>query len=109
MAISFSFVESLSAVEVESLLLEIGFTLFDIGFCGFFCSEKAADIGLRRGDGGFLRCDGGGGLNVFDSGKNGAGFDVVALFDIEVSDATEGGGADVDVGLWLDLSGAADE
>jgi hypothetical protein len=33
---------------------------------------------------------------------------VVALFDVEVGDAAEGGGADVDVGLGLDLAGAAD-
>jgi hypothetical protein len=36
-------------------------------------------------------------------------FDVVALFDVEVGDAAEGGGADVDVGLGLDLAGAADD
>ena len=35
-------------------------------------------------------------------------FDVVAFLDVEVGDAAEGGGADVDVGLGLDLAGAAD-
>ena len=35
--------------------------------------------------------------------------DVVAFFDVEVGDAAEGGGADVDVGLGLDLAGAADD
>ena len=30
------------------------------------------------------------------------------FFDVEVGDAAEGGGADVDVGLRLDLAGAAD-
>ena len=34
---------------------------------------------------------------------------MVALFDVEVGDAAEGGGADVDVGLGLDLAGAADD
>ena len=34
--------------------------------------------------------------------------DVVALFDVEVGDAAKGGCADVDVGLGLDLAGAAD-
>ena len=34
---------------------------------------------------------------------------VVAFFDVEVRDAAEGGGADVDVGLGLDLAGAADD
>ena len=34
--------------------------------------------------------------------------DVVSLLDIEVGDAAEGGCADVDVVLGLDLAGAAD-
>ena len=34
---------------------------------------------------------------------------MVAFFDVEVGDAAEGGGADVDVGLGLDLAGAADD
>ena len=34
---------------------------------------------------------------------------VVAFLDVEVGDAAEGGGADVDVGLGLDLAGAADD
>jgi hypothetical protein len=38
-----------------------------------------------------------------------AGLDVVAFLDVEVGDAAEGGGADVDVGLGLDLAGAADD
>ena len=33
---------------------------------------------------------------------------MVALFDIKVRDATEGGGADVHVGQGLDLTGSAD-
>ncbi len=33
---------------------------------------------------------------------------MVALFDVEVRDAAEGGGADVHNGLGLDLAGAAD-
>ena len=49
------------------------------------------------------------GLDVFDGGEGGAGFDVVALFDVEVGDPAEGGGADVDVGLGLDLAGAVDD
>ena len=42
-------------------------------------------------------------------GQDGALFHVVAFFDVEVGDAAEGGGADVDVGLGLDLAGAADD
>ena len=41
--------------------------------------------------------------------RTGAGLYVVALFDVEVGDAAEGGGADVDVGLRLDLAGAVDD
>ncbi len=54
-------------------------------------------------------CDGGGGLLAFDGGDELAGLNVVAFFDVEVGDATEGGGADVDVGLGLDLAGAVDD
>ena len=64
---------------------------------------------LGGGDGGLLGGDGGLGLDAFDRGEGGAGFDVVALFDVEVGDAAEGGGADVDVGLGLDLAGAVDD
>ena len=49
------------------------------------------------------------GLNALDGGESRAGFYVVALFDVEVGDAAEGGGADVDVGLGLDLAGAVDD
>ncbi len=34
---------------------------------------------------------------------------MVALIDIEMGDAAQGGGADVHVGLGLDLAGAVDE
>ena len=48
------------------------------------------------------------GLHVFHRGEDGAGLYVVAFLDVQVRDAAEGGGADVDVGLGLDLAGAAD-
>ena len=34
---------------------------------------------------------------------------LVAFFDVEVGDAAHGGGAEVDIGLGLDLAGAADD
>ena len=102
-------VEGLGAGEVELLLLEIGLRLSDVGLGGFFRGEKAGDVGVGGGDAGFLGRDGGLGLDVFNRGEGGAGFDVVALFDVEVGDAPEGGGADVDVGHWLDLAGAVDD
>ena len=102
-------VERLGAGVVELLLLEIGLGLSDVGLGGFFGGEEAGDIGLGGGDAGLLGCDGGLGLDAFDGGEGGAGFDVVALFDVEVGDATEGGGADVDVGLGLDLASAVDD
>ena len=49
------------------------------------------------------------GLHVFDGGDDLALLDVVAFFHVEVGDAAEGGGADVDIGLGLDLPGAADD
>ncbi len=83
--------------------------LSDVGFGGFFRGEKAGDVGAGGGDGGLLGGDGGGGLDVFHGGEDGAGFDVVAFLDVEVGDAAEGGGSDVDVGLGLDLAGAVDD
>jgi hypothetical protein len=53
--------------------------------------------------------DGGLGLNVLDGGENGADFDVITFLDVEVGDTSKGGGAYVDVGLGLDLAGAADD
>ncbi len=64
---------------------------------------------MRGGDGGLLRGDGGGGLHAFDGGEDRAVLHVVAFLDVQVGDAAEGGGADVDVGLGLDLAGAADD
>ena len=49
-----------------------------------------------------------GGLLAFDGGEQLALLHVVTLFDVEVGDAAEGGGADIDIGLGLDLPGAAD-
>ena len=46
-------------------------------------------------------------LDVLDGGDDLAGLYMVALFDVEVSDAAEGGRADVDIGLGFDLAGAA--
>ena len=36
-------------------------------------------------------------------------FYVIPFLDVEVRDAAEGGGTDVDVGLGFDLAGAADD
>ncbi len=75
----------------------------------FSAAIIGVDVGLGGGDGGLLRRDGGGGLHALDGGEDGAGLDVVAFLDVEVGDAAEGGGADVDVGLGLDLAGAVDD
>ncbi len=102
-------VEGLGAGVVELLLLEIGLCLKDVGLGGLFCGEEAGDVGVGGGDAGFLGRDGGLGLDALDRGEGCAGFDVIALFDVEVGDAAEGGGADVDVGHRLDLAGAVDD
>jgi len=34
---------------------------------------------------------------------------MIALLDVEVGDAAKGGCAHIDIGLWLDLAGAADD
>ncbi len=48
-------------------------------------------------------------LHVLDGGDHLAPLNPVAFFHVEVGDAAHRGGADVDVGLWLDLAGAADD
>ena len=60
-------------------------------------------------DGGLLGGDGGLGLDALDVGEDSALLDAVTFLDVEVGDAAEGLGADVDVGLGLDLAGAADD
>ncbi len=75
----------------------------------FSAARQAGDVGLGGVDAGLLGRDGGRGLDVFNGGKGGAGLDVVAFFDVEVRDAAEGGGADVDVGHGLDLASAVDD
>jgi hypothetical protein len=103
------FVEFLGAVVVELLLFEVGLGLVDVGLGGGFGGDVGGDVGARGGDGCLLGVDGGLGLDGFDAGEDVALADVVALLDVEVGDAAEGGCADVDVGLGLDLAGAADD
>jgi hypothetical protein len=102
-------VECLGTSVVELLLLEVSLALLDVGFGGLLCGKVARDVGLGGGDAGLLCGDGGLGLNALDGGECGAGFDAIAFFHVEVGDASEGCGADVDVGLRLYLSGAADD
>jgi hypothetical protein len=97
-------VEGLGALVVELFLLEVSCGLFHVGLGGLFGGDERVDVGARRVDGGLLGGDGAGGLLAFDGCEHLPDFYMVALFDIEVGDATEGGGADVDVGFWLDLT-----
>ena len=53
--------------------------------------------------------DGGLRLHAFYARQRGALPYMVAFLHIKVSNAAEGGCADVDVGLWLDLAGSADD
>ena len=101
-------VKGLGAVEVELLLLKVGFGLVDVGLGSILGGDVGGDVGLRGGDGGLLGVDGSLGLDALHAGEDVAFLNVVPLLDVEVSDAAEGGGADVDVGLGLDLAGAAD-
>jgi hypothetical protein len=101
--------KGLSAVEVQFFLLEIRLALSDVCLGGLFCRKEAGDVCAGGGDGGLLGGDGGLGLNAFNRGKCGAGLDVIALLYIQVGDATEGGGSDVDVGLGFDLARAVDD
>ena len=101
-------VEGLGAVEVEFFLLEVCLGLGDVGLGGVLGGDVGGDVGLGGGDGRLLGVDGGLRLDAFHACHDVALMDVVALLDIEVGDAAEGGGADVDVGLGLDLAGAAD-
>jgi hypothetical protein len=101
-------VEGLGTVEVEFFLFEVGACLCDVGLGGVFGGDVGGDVGARAGDGGLLGVDGGLGLDALDAGQDVSLMDAVSLLDIEVGDATEGGGADNDVGLGLDLAGSAD-
>ena len=47
--------------------------------------------------------------DVLNGGDHLTLLDVVTLLDVEVGDAAHGSGAEVDVGLGLDLAGAADD
>ena len=105
----FGLVEGPGAVEVEALLLEVGLGLDDVGFGGALCGGVGLDVGPGGGDGGVLRLDGGGGLFAFDRGDELAGLYAITFFDIEVGDAPEGGGSDVNIGFGLDLAGAIDD
>ena len=98
----------LGALVVELLLLEVGLGLVDVRLCGVLGGDVGGDVGSGGGDGGLLGVDRGLGLHALHAGEDVALLHVVAFFDVEVGDAAEGGGADVDVGLGLDLAGAAD-
>ena len=80
-----------------------------VGLGGLFGGGVAGDVGPGGGDAGRLGVDGGRGCTLSTCGEEGAGFDAVAFLHVEVGDASEGGGADVDVGLGLDLASAVDD
>ncbi len=101
-------VEGLGALPVQALLLQIGLGVLDVGLGGLFRGNIGGDVGLGGGDGGLLAGDIGFLLHVLDGGDRLALLHHVALFHVEVGDAAHGGGAEVDVGLGLDLAGAAD-
>ena len=101
--------ESLGAIVVELLLLEIGLGVIDIGLGGLLRGDVGGDVGVGGVDGGLLAVDVGFLLDVLDGGDDLAFLHVVAFFHVEVGDPAHGGGANVDVGLGLDLAGAADD
>ena len=83
--------------------------MLHVGLGGLLGGDVGGDVGLGGGDGGLLAGDIGRLLDIFDRGDRLALLDRVALLHVEVGDPAHGSGADVDVGLGLDLAGAADD
>ena len=75
----------------------------------FSAAMKEETSVLAEAMDGLLGVDVGFGLHVLDRGEDLALVTWSPSLTIEVGDAAEGGGADVDVGLGLDLAGAADD
>ena len=90
-------------------MLEVCLGLDDVGVGGFLGGDEGVDVGFGGGDGGLLGRDGGLWLDAFHGGEDSTFFDLIAFLDVEVGDASEGGGAYVDVGLRLDLPGTVDD
>ena len=103
------FVEGLGALPVKTLLFQIGLGVLDVGLSGLFRGNVGANVGPGGGDGGLLAFNVRLLLHVLDGGDRLALLHRVSLFDIEVGDAAHSGSSQVDVGLGLDLAGAADD
>ena len=102
--------EALGAIPIQLFLLEVGLGMLDVGFGGLFGGNVGGNVGL-------------GGGRWWPSGTatlaSGCTFSMVAIiwpfftwspsFTMKVRNAAQGGCADVDVGLGLDLAGAADD
>ena len=86
---------------------KVGLRLDDVGLGGILGGDVGGDVRLRGGDVRLLGIDRGLRLDALDSGEDGALLHMVALFHIKVSDAPHGCGAQIDVGLGLDLPGPA--
>ena len=101
-------IESLGALPIQLLLLQIGLGVLHVGLGGLFRGNIGSNVGLGGGDGRFLAGDIGLLLHILDGGHRLALLHHVTLFHIEVGDAAHRGGADIHIGLRLDLAGAAD-
>src|SRR5579859_7361313 len=101
-------VEALAASPVQLLLFEISLGVFDVGFGGSLGGDERGNIGLGGGNHGLLRGHVSGRLHVLDAGQNLTFLNVIAFLHIEMDNAAKGGCTHVDVGLRLDLPGAAD-
>ena len=82
--------------------------MLDVGLSGFLRRNIGGNVGLGRGDGSLLAGDIRFLLHMLDGGHRLALGYLVSLLHIEMGDAAHGGGAKVNVGLGLDLAGAAD-
>ncbi len=69
-----SLIESLGAIPIQLLLLQVGLGVLDVGLGCLFCGNIGGNIGLGGGDGGLLAVnvrlllhvlDGGNGLALF--------------------------------------------
>ncbi len=83
--------------------------MLEVGLGGLLGGNVRGNVGFGGSNGGLLGVDIGGLLHILNLRQCFALLHAVTLFDIEVGDAAHNVGADVDVGSWLDLAGAADD
>ena len=102
-------VQRLRPLPIQQLLIEIGLGVGDRRFGRLFRSQVGGYVRIRGPNAGLLGVHAGLGLHTLHRGQHLPLLHVVAFLDVQVGDAAEGGGSDVDVSLGFDLPRPADD